>query len=694
MASAELYDLTVRLRGNTGSYEKAVKKSTAETDGFTQSVKGVSRGLTAVEGPLSGVTTRFESLRGIVSGAAIGYTLFGASVAASGLLLKSSLATFGEYETTQLRTEQLIEATGSAAGFTAQQLTAHADAVALSTLASVSGIRQTQDILLTFKSIQGEVFLEATKLAQDMAAVFGGEAKDKALQLGKALESPIEGQYALKRSGVSLTDSQKDVVKSLVETGHKAEAQRVILDELAKQVGGSGAAQAGGLAGSVDTITQRWDEFKLSLATSTGAGKTATTVIASIADHIDNLNQMMMTSDAERLNDLVTKRLDLQQKLTAAQEAVPRYNGGGESRRTLQLKDEIKAVNTSILEIQNRRVDQIKKEKKALDDAAAFKRNAEKEDAAARQKLADDEAAKALAKQQENSARWLDDIDLRYAKQEEKIGIYYQRELAQIDELELTKQQIEVRGFETIEQLRADYRAQALANAEKSSLELAMVRQKESDREKKRLEDDTRLRLATWDGYTGLLIEGLEAAGKEQSALYKAMFIAQKAQAIPSMIVSTEEAATDALTLGPIAGPIAAGIIKGLGYASIGTVMGQSIGSFALGGIIPGNSYTGDSLTANVNSREMVLNLSQQKRLFDIAQGVNSTSTQTAAQSAANGMPSLTINLIEDAEKAGQSSVSQNTDGSYSADVFVANLQNRGKERQALESMYPSLKVS
>lgn len=42
-------------------------------------------------------------------------------------------------------------------------------------------------------------------------------------------------------------------------------------------------------------------------------------------------------------------------------------------------------------------------------------------------------------------------------------------------------------------------------------------------------------------------------------------------------------------------------------------------GAFEQGGIVGGTSYTGDKLTARVNSREMILTQSQQARLFEIA---------------------------------------------------------------------------
>lgn len=46
---------------------------------------------------------------------------------------------------------------------------------------------------------------------------------------------------------------------------------------------------------------------------------------------------------------------------------------------------------------------------------------------------------------------------------------------------------------------------------------------------------------------------------------------------------------------------------------------GADAGAFEQGGIVGGTSYTGDNLTARVNSREMILTQSQQARLFEIA---------------------------------------------------------------------------
>lgn len=85
----------------------------------------------------------------------------------------------------------------------------------------------------------------------------------------------------------------------------------------------------------------------------------------------------------------------------------------------------------------------------------------------------------------------------------------------------------------------------------------------------------------------------MQQAGMEQSALYKVMFAAQKAAAIPSMIVATEDAATKALGAvpAPYSIPLAASV-KALGYASIGVVAGQTLaGMFDKGGYIPANQF-------------------------------------------------------------------------------------------------------
>ena len=87
---------------------------------------------------------------------------------------------------------------------------------------------------------------------------------------------------------------------------------------------------------------------------------------------------------------------------------------------------------------------------------------------------------------------------------------------------------------------------------------------------------------------TGMLAD----AGKESNFLYKAMIMAQKAAAIPQMIIATEMGAAKALELGPVVGPPLSMAVRALGYAGIGTVIGTSIaGLFDRGGMVPSGKY-------------------------------------------------------------------------------------------------------
>lgn len=67
----------------------------------------------------------------------------------------------------------------------------------------------------------------------------------------------------------------------------------------------------------------------------------------------------------------------------------------------------------------------------------------------------------------------------------------------------------------------------------------------------------------------------------------------------------------------------AATVIAGLA-SIISTIKSAASGSYAQGGIVPGNSLYGDKLIARVNSSEMILNTRQQKNLFRLLNGQSS----------------------------------------------------------------------
>lgn len=184
--------------------------------------------------------------------------------------------------------EAVIKSTGQAAGLTADEIVQMSKRLDEQTLGSAESFRKASTSLLTFKSVGKDVFETTLSLAQDLSSAGFGTLETNAIQLGKALEDPVKGLNSLTRSGVTFTQSEKELIKTLVETGDKAKAQGIILDALTAQVGGAGAGAGGGLAGAVDLVGKRMQDFKEQLGS--GMLEPLTKVNEIIAEFIQKLN--------------------------------------------------------------------------------------------------------------------------------------------------------------------------------------------------------------------------------------------------------------------------------------------------------------------------------------------------------------------------------------------------------------------
>lgn len=217
-------------------------------DGAAGQVRGSLEGLTSRLGPLGGALSRLGPA-GLAAGAAI---------AGLGLILTRGVQEAAEADRSYRRLEAVLRATGHASGLTAREIAGFAEEMERSTLASAESVQDAASVLATFRSVSGETFTRAIRLAQDLSTVFGQDLRSSATQLGKALEEPVQGISALRRVGVSFTASQRELIESLVETGQTAQAQKVILDALEQQVGGASAAEAGGLTGVANRLSDAW----------------------------------------------------------------------------------------------------------------------------------------------------------------------------------------------------------------------------------------------------------------------------------------------------------------------------------------------------------------------------------------------------------------------------------------------------
>jgi hypothetical protein len=160
----------------------------------------------------------------------------------------ASIKAFDTQQKAIAQVEAGLISTGQAAGFTSKELQKMASDLQAKTLFGDEVIlKDATAQLLTFTNISGEQFARTQKAALNLATRLDGDLKSASIQLGKALNDPVANLSALSRSGIQFSKDQKEVIKSLAETGRLAEAQTIILDELEKQYGG--AAEAARLAG-------------------------------------------------------------------------------------------------------------------------------------------------------------------------------------------------------------------------------------------------------------------------------------------------------------------------------------------------------------------------------------------------------------------------------------------------------------
>jgi hypothetical protein len=126
--------------------------------------------------------------------------------------------------------------------------------------------------------------------------------------------------------------------------------------------------------------------------------------------------------------------------------------------------------------------------------------------------------------------------------------------------------------------------------------------QKASDKDRIANQKDTFSTIATLSSSNNDVLAGIgKAAGITQIAIDTPVAISKALAAFP-----------------PPLNFAAAGLVGVAMAAQAARIAGIN---FEEGGIVPGTSFSGDRVAANVNSGEMILNRTQQARLFDIAEG-------------------------------------------------------------------------
>lgn len=214
-----------------------------------------------------------DSMKGRFASAAGGITGMAAKITASigiiGGAMSAAAIKFiqaGEQQRQAVaRLGAVFKATGNSAGLTVKQIEQFATARQAVTNFGDEATIQGAAVLATFKSVRGEAFFQTMTAAQDLAELMGTDLQGAVLQLGKALENPTTGLVALRRSGISFTESQMETIKALVESNRLLEAQDVILKTVQGQIGGVAEAAASPLTQFQNMISDIAEDIGMAL---------------------------------------------------------------------------------------------------------------------------------------------------------------------------------------------------------------------------------------------------------------------------------------------------------------------------------------------------------------------------------------------------------------------------------------------
>ncbi len=243
--------ISINIDGNAAQVAEQLKGQLAGLEDQTQKVATSGKSM----------EDTFKS----INSAGLNLAAAAAPLAASlGAVVKTWIDAAEESEKVTAQLNARLEATHDAVGLTADQIKRMATNLQDSSAVNHNAILQGQDMLLTFTNIGKNAFPIASQAMLDMATAMNGGAipsgeqlSQTAIQMGKALNDPVKGITALHRVGVEFTDQQKEQIKTLVASNDMFGAQKVILDELAHEFGGSASAAAQTFAGQTAQLQNK-----------------------------------------------------------------------------------------------------------------------------------------------------------------------------------------------------------------------------------------------------------------------------------------------------------------------------------------------------------------------------------------------------------------------------------------------------
>lgn len=229
-----------------------------------------------------------------------------------------------------------------------------------------------------------------------------------------------------------------------------------------------------------------------------------------------------------------------------------------------------------------------------------------------------------LAEQQKRLEDLIKHNDALLVEQQRKDQILFEQvlladgELSAQDELELLRQ-ADVLAREREQQQLSD--SQKLANKQATELLNEKIKADAAARElaidKKIIDNKKKVQQQELSDQQAFFSAATSLANSEN----KTLLAIGKAAALAQLAIKTPEAVASSFAFGArVGGPPLGFVFGAIAATAMAAQAAQITGAkFAEGGIVPGNSFSGDQVSARLNSGEMVLNRQQQSNLFNMA---------------------------------------------------------------------------
>lgn len=196
----------------------------------------------------------------------------GAAFVGLASVVRAGFDEIAEGQVVAAQTGAVLKSTGGIANVTAAEIGDLAGSLSRLTGIDDELVQKGENLLLTFKNVRNEVgagndiFNQATAAALNLSVAGFGSVESASKMMGKALNDPIAGMTALGRAGVTFSEEQKTAIDAMVKSNDLLGAQKIILQEVESQVGGSAAAFGETLPGQLAKARNSFSEIAASVA--------------------------------------------------------------------------------------------------------------------------------------------------------------------------------------------------------------------------------------------------------------------------------------------------------------------------------------------------------------------------------------------------------------------------------------------